>query len=98
MRAWNMFSTKIACSFKICGWTFELFVCFLPMYVMSQFLGSSLACLTLKLLFNDQDDILPTLKSPTTDFEAIAWEFIITFILMFVICAVAADHRAVSHS
>ncbi|XP_059285837.1 nodulin-26-like [Lycium ferocissimum] len=68
-----------------------------PMYVLPQFLGSTLACLTLKVLFNHQDDILPTLtryKSPVTDFEAIFWEFIMTLILMFVICGAATDDRA----
>lgn len=68
------------------------------MYIISQLMGSTLACLTLRVLFNKQD-ILPTLtqfRSPTTDLEALTWEFIITFILMFVICAVATDDRAVS--
>ncbi|KAL2468102.1 Aquaporin NIP1-2 [Forsythia ovata] len=68
-----------------------------PLYVLSQCLGSILACLTLKVLFNDQADILPTLttySSSTTDLEAIIWEFIITFILMLTIRGVASDDRA----
>lgn len=68
------------------------------MYVFPQFLGSTLACLTLRVLFNHQGDILPTLtqyKNPVTDFEAITWEFIMTLILMFVICGAATDDRAV---
>ncbi|XP_059629808.1 nodulin-26-like [Cornus florida] len=68
-----------------------------PMYVVSQLLGSTLACLTLRLLFNDQDNILPTLtqySASTTDLQALAWEFIISFTLMFTICGVATDHRA----
>ncbi|XP_075087186.1 nodulin-26-like [Nicotiana tabacum] len=68
-----------------------------PMYVFPQFLGSTLACLTLSVLFNHQGDILPTLtqyKNPVTDFEAITWEFIMTLILMFVICGAATDDRA----
>lgn len=69
-----------------------------PLYVLSQFLGSTLACLTLKVLFNDQADILPTLthySSSTTDLEAITWEFVITFIFMLTIRGVASDDRAV---
>ncbi|CAA2958361.1 nodulin-26-like [Olea europaea subsp. europaea] len=68
-----------------------------PLYVLSQFLGSTLACLTLKVLFNDQADILPTLthySSSTTDLEAITWEFVITFIFMLTIRGVASDDRA----
>ncbi|KAA8528281.1 hypothetical protein F0562_035636 [Nyssa sinensis] len=68
-----------------------------PMYILCQLLGSTLACLSLRVLFNDQDDIRPTLtqySSSTTDLEAITWEFIITFTLMFTICGVTSDHRA----
>ncbi|KAK6938153.1 Major intrinsic protein [Dillenia turbinata] len=68
-----------------------------PMYVMSQLLGSILACLTLRVLFHGQGDIHPTLThytSPTTDLEALSWEFIISFILMFTICGAGSDKRA----
>ncbi|GFY85837.1 NOD26-like intrinsic protein 7;1 [Actinidia rufa] len=68
-----------------------------PMYVLAQLLGATLASLALKLLFNHQRDISPTLthySSSTTDLQAIAWEFIITFILMLIICGVATGHRA----
>ncbi|KAK2984634.1 hypothetical protein RJ640_006617 [Escallonia rubra] len=71
-----------------------------PMYVLSQLLGSTLACLTLRVLFDHQGDIKPTLtqySNPTTDLEAIIWEFIITFILMFSICGSATDYRAANH-
>ncbi|KAM7514566.1 hypothetical protein LguiA_004149 [Lonicera macranthoides] len=68
-----------------------------PMYVLSQLVGSTLACLTLRVLFNDQDNIRPTLtqySAATTDLEALAWEFIITFFLMLTICGAATDDRA----
>lgn len=68
------------------------------MYVLSQILGSTLACLTLKVLFNHQNNILPTLtqySTPTTDLEAFLWEFIITFILMLTINGAATDDRSV---
>ncbi|CAM8883405.1 unnamed protein product [Rhodiola kirilowii] len=69
-----------------------------PMYVIAQLLGAIGACLTLKVLFNDRDTVDPMTTrytSPTSDLEAITWEFIITFILMFVICGAATDHRAI---
>ncbi|XP_076947953.1 nodulin-26-like [Bidens hawaiensis] len=68
-----------------------------PMYVMSQISGSTLACLTLKVLFDYQNDMLPTLtrfSTPVTNFEAFLWEFIITFILMFTINGAATDDRS----
>ncbi|KAL5558992.1 hypothetical protein UlMin_035203 [Ulmus minor] len=68
-----------------------------PMYVVSQVLGSTLASLTLRVLLNEQNSIRVTMtqySAPTSDLEAITWEFIITFILMLTICAVATDHRA----
>ncbi|KAL1822065.1 hypothetical protein ACET3Z_008843 [Daucus carota] len=68
-----------------------------PMYVLSQLLSAILACLTLRVLFNYQEDLIPMTtqySDPTTDLEAIAWEFIITFFLMFVICGAADDDRA----
>ncbi|XVE55505.1 hypothetical protein DITRI_Ditri03aG0164000 [Diplodiscus trichospermus] len=68
-----------------------------PMYLLSQLLGATLASLTLKALFHGQGDIRATMtqyKDSTSDLEAITWEFIITFILMFNICAVTTDHRA----
>ncbi|XP_048437764.1 nodulin-26-like [Pyrus x bretschneideri] len=61
-----------------------------PMCVMSQLSGATLASLTLKLLFNDQDSIQSTMTQffdPTTYLQALTWEFVITFILMFTICA-----------
>ncbi|XP_022768338.1 nodulin-26-like [Durio zibethinus] len=71
-----------------------------PMYLLAQLLGATLASLTLRALFHDQGNIQATMtqyKDSTSDLEAITWEFIITFILMFNICAVATDHRANKH-
>lgn len=70
----------------------------MPIYILAQVLGATLASLTLKVLFHDQHNIEATMtqyKDSTSDLEAIIWEFIITFILMLSICAVATDHRAV---
>ncbi|GMI90958.1 hypothetical protein HRI_002765100 [Hibiscus trionum] len=68
-----------------------------PMYLVSQLLGATLASLILRALFHAQHNIevaVTQYKDSTSDLEAIAWEFIITFILMFVICAIATDDRA----
>lgn len=66
--------------------------------MLAQVLGATLASLTLRILFHEQDNIQPTVtqyKDTTSDLEAVAWEFIVTFILMFTISGVATDHRAV---
>ncbi|KAI5355583.1 PREDICTED: aquaporin [Prunus dulcis] len=68
-----------------------------PMYIMSQLSGATLASLTLRLLFNDQNNIQATVTQfsySTTYIQALTWEFISTFILMFTICGVATDDRA----
>ncbi|KAM7253013.1 hypothetical protein ACFE04_025631 [Oxalis oulophora] len=68
-----------------------------PMYILAQLLGSTLASLTLKALFHEQDDIkvaVTQYSDEVTHLEALAWEFIATSILMLVISAVATDHRA----
>lgn len=66
------------------------------MYALSQMMGAILASLTLRLLFQDNIDLMVTQYSDsTTHLQALVWEFIATFILMFTICGVATDHRAV---
>ncbi|XP_021804219.1 nodulin-26-like, partial [Prunus avium] len=68
-----------------------------PLYIMSQLSGATLASLTLRLLFNDQNNIQATVTQfsySTTYIQALTWEFISTFILMFTICGVATDDRA----
>ncbi|CAI9301862.1 unnamed protein product [Lactuca saligna] len=88
------FNPAVSIAFAITG---RLPLVYLPMYVVSQLLGSVVACLTLKILFNHQNDTLPTLtrySNPTTDLEAFLWEFIITFVLMFAINGAATDDRS----
>ncbi|XP_028757374.1 nodulin-26-like isoform X2 [Neltuma alba] len=63
---------------------------------MSQLMGATLASLTLKVLYEGQADIrlvVTQYSGSTSHLEAIAWEFMATFILMFTICGVATDHR-----
>ncbi|CAL5189401.1 unnamed protein product [Lathyrus oleraceus] len=67
-----------------------------PVYVVCQIMGGTLATLTLKVLYHNKVDIGVTLtqySNSTSDLEALLWESIITFILMLTICGVATDHR-----
>ncbi|XP_058092141.1 aquaporin NIP1-1-like [Magnolia sinica] len=69
-----------------------------PAYVLGQVIGGILASLTLHALFG-KDNLRPTLTLPqgdTSPINTIIWEFIITFILMFVVSGVATDQRAVN--
>ncbi|PRQ21401.1 putative major intrinsic protein [Rosa chinensis] len=57
--------------------------------------AATLASSTLRLLFQDNINVTVTLYSDsTTHLQALVWEFIATFILMFTICGVATDHKA----
>ncbi|PIA52141.1 hypothetical protein AQUCO_01000193v1, partial [Aquilegia coerulea] len=70
-----------------------------PIYIVTQIVASILATITLHVLYNKQVDVLKIVNGfsePVTVVEAVVWEFIITFILMFVIRGVATDHRAVN--
>ncbi|XP_010538580.1 PREDICTED: aquaporin NIP1-2-like [Tarenaya hassleriana] len=73
-----------------------------PAYVIAQLLGSTLAAVTLRLMFDIHDDVcsgkhdvfVGTLPSGS-NLQSLAIEFIITFYLMFVISGVATDNRAI---
>ncbi|GFQ03200.1 aquaporin nip1-2 [Phtheirospermum japonicum] len=66
-----------------------------PAYIAAQMLGATLASGTLRLLFSGpQDQFAGTLPSGS-DTQSLALEFIITFLLMFVISGVATDNRAI---
>ncbi|PON95805.1 Major intrinsic protein [Trema orientale] len=67
-----------------------------PSYVLVQLVGATLANGTLRLLFLDgnHDRFVETIPSGS-DLQAFIVEFIITFYLMFVVCGVATDNRAI---
>ncbi|KAK3225936.1 hypothetical protein Dsin_005798 [Dipteronia sinensis] len=70
-----------------------------PVYIASQLAGSTLAARTLILIFHVQVNIDVTVTQfvdPTTVYEAFAWEFLLSFILMLTICGVATDSRAIN--
>ncbi|CAN1836190.1 Aquaporin NIP1-1 [Linum perenne] len=71
-----------------------------PGYVGAQVAGSTLAVLTLRVMFSNQDvDIKGTvatrLQGSLSTLQGFLWEFIISFILMLAVCGVAVDTRAV---
>ena len=76
---------------------FLIFIFQVLLYVMAQVVGAILACLVLRWLFDgDRPHAMLTLPAANThDLIVIAWEIIASFILMWVICGAASDHRAV---
>ncbi|CAN1183048.1 Aquaporin NIP1-1 [Linum perenne] len=66
-----------------------------------QVAGSTLAVLTLRVMFSNQDvDIKGTvatrLQGSLSTLQGFLWEFIISFILMLAVCGVAVDTRAIN--
>jgi len=64
-----------------------------PSYAVAQVLGSTLASLTLRVVFGGataHDHFFGT------DAQAVVLEFVISFYLMFVVSGVATDNRAVT--
>ncbi|XP_020235849.1 nodulin-26 isoform X2 [Cajanus cajan] len=66
-----------------------------PAYVAAQLLGSTLASGTLRLIFMGKHDQFSGTLPTGSYLQAFVFEFIITFLLMFVICGVATDNRAI---
>lgn len=66
-----------------------------PLYIIAQLMGSLLASVTLVLMF----DVTPEAYFGTvpvgSNGQSLAVEIIISFLLMFVICGIATDDRAV---
>ncbi|PON46954.1 Major intrinsic protein [Parasponia andersonii] len=67
-----------------------------PGYVVVQIIGATLANGTLRLLFLEgkHDHFVGTVPSGS-DLQALVVELIISFYLMFVVCGVATDNRAI---
>ncbi|KAF3629635.1 putative aquaporin NIP4-1 [Capsicum annuum] len=68
-----------------------------PLYIIAQLMGSLLASVTLVLMF----DVTPEAYFGTvpvgSNGQSLAVEIIISFLLMFVICGIATDDRAIGH-
>jgi aquaporin NIP len=68
-----------------------------PSYAVAQVLGSTLASLTLRVVFGGataREHFFGTAPSGS-DAQAVALEFVISFYLMFVVSGVATDNRAI---
>ncbi|KAK1359950.1 putative aquaporin NIP-type [Heracleum sosnowskyi] len=68
-----------------------------PWYIVSQVLGSLLASVTLKLLFDVNHNSYFGTLPVGSDVQSLFTEFFISSILMFVICGVATDDRALGN-
>ncbi|KAF9588862.1 hypothetical protein IFM89_016825 [Coptis chinensis] len=66
-----------------------------PAYIIVQIFGSTLASGTVRLLFGAKHSEFPGSMPAESDFQSLILEFIITFILLFVISGVSTDNRAV---
>ncbi|EXB31120.1 Aquaporin NIP1-2 [Morus notabilis] len=66
-----------------------------PAYIAVQIAGATLANGTLRLLFNGKHDHFVGTVPSGSDLQAFVVEFIIAFFLMFVVCGVATDNRAI---
>jgi len=66
-----------------------------PLYILAQFLGSILASATLCGIFTvHKEDFFGTVPTGS-NLQSLVIEIIISFLLMFVICGVATDNRAI---
>ncbi|KAK4430299.1 putative aquaporin NIP-type [Sesamum alatum] len=66
-----------------------------PLYMLAQFLGSILASGTLYILFDVRKEAYFGTVPVGSNVQSLAIEFIISFLLMFVISGVATDNRAI---
>ncbi|KAE8689861.1 Aquaporin NIP1-1 [Hibiscus syriacus] len=66
-----------------------------PVYILAQVVGSTLAAGTLRLLFSGPHDVFAGTSPQGSDLQAFVIEFIITFYLMFIISGATTDNRAI---
>ncbi|CAL4958836.1 unnamed protein product [Urochloa decumbens] len=66
-----------------------------PSYAAAQVLGSTLASLTLRVVFGGGEHLFFGTAPAGSDAQAVALEFVISFYLMFVVSGVATDNRAI---
>nr|KYP46525.1 Aquaporin NIP1-2 [Cajanus cajan] len=66
-----------------------------PVYVIAQVAGSTLASGSLRLIFNGKHDHFSGTLPTGSHLQSFVIEFIITFFLMFVVSGVATDNRAI---
>ncbi|XP_039070394.1 aquaporin NIP1-2-like [Hibiscus syriacus] len=66
-----------------------------PFYIVAQAIGSTMAAVTLRLLFSCLHDVFAGTSPQGSGLQAFVIEFITTFYLMFVVSGVATDDRAI---
>lgn len=66
-----------------------------PAYITVQLLASTLASATLVLIFGREKDHFVGTLPTGSNMQSLEVEFIITFYLMFAVCGVGTDDRAV---
>ncbi|KAI0492108.1 hypothetical protein KFK09_026373 [Dendrobium nobile] len=66
-----------------------------PVYITAQVLGSTLASSTLRILFGGGRELFAGTIPKGSNLQSLVLEFIISFYLMFVICGVSTDNRAI---
>ncbi|KAK3130622.1 hypothetical protein QOZ80_6BG0495820 [Eleusine coracana subsp. coracana] len=66
-----------------------------PAYMVVQTVAATFASLMLRLMFGGSHEPVPVSLPAGSNIQSLVLEFIITFYLMFVIMAVATDHRAI---
>lgn len=67
-----------------------------PAYIATQIIACLLACVTMKLIFKGKEDQFIGTMVSGSYLQGFVVEFLITFFLMFVVCGVATDSRAVN--
>ncbi|KAE8709081.1 Aquaporin NIP1-1 [Hibiscus syriacus] len=88
------FNPAITIAFAICK-RFPLEKASVPVYILAQVVGSTLAAGTLRLHFSGPHDVFAGTSPQGSDLQAFVIEFIITFYLKFNISGVATDNRAI---
>ncbi|KAK6797307.1 hypothetical protein RDI58_005009 [Solanum bulbocastanum] len=67
-----------------------------PAYILAQVMGATLATVTVRLMFNEEQlQFLRTIPAGS-DLQSLGLEFLITFYLMFAVAGTTMDNRAVS--
>lgn len=66
-----------------------------PLYIVAQFAGAILASCTIVGIFDVTPEAYFGTVPAGSNVQAFAMEFLATFLLMFVICGISTDDRAV---
>ena len=100
---YRRFPFKMACYLSPYQFVSTREICFMhnyllqvPLYFIAQILGSFLASGSLYFLFEIDDNSYFGTRPAGSQVQSLVFELLTTFLLMFVVCAVSTDKRAVS--